>query len=109
MMFNHIRQFGVFQIFLAVLLLSATVPAMADTDNAPGYKPDSVAGFTLANCGKTDYHVITAADADELTRAAAADLAATLQEITGADFSAAAGKKYRIFVGIPAPSDKTPL
>ena len=71
--------------------------------------PAEVAKLTLADHGRTEYQIIPAANASKLDRLAAADLSATLNEITGADFSAAAGKKKSIFVGIPAPADKVPL
>ncbi len=67
------------------------------------------AELTLADNGRTDYKVVIAENADRRSRAAAADLAATLAEITGADFTAAAGKSRSIFVGVAAPGDKEPL
>ena len=67
------------------------------------------AKLILADHGRTEYQIISAADASELDRLAAADLTATLHEITGADFSASADKKKSIFVGVSAPADKVPL
>ena len=69
----------------------------------------SAAGLTLAEGGKTAYKVVVAPNAEKIDKEAALDLAATLKEITGADFSDAAGKSKSIFVGTAAPGDKTPL
>lgn len=71
--------------------------------------PGRAAELTLADGGRTDYKIVIAGNADRRTRLAAADLAATLGEITGADFTAAAGKSRSIFVGVAAPGDKEPL
>ena len=68
----------------------------------------SAAELILADGGKTEYKVVSAKDASELDRIAAGDLAATLKEITGADFSAA-GKSKSIFVGVKPECDKAPL
>ena len=69
----------------------------------------SAAELTLADGGKTEYKIVIAEDAAKIDKEAAADLAATLKEITGADFADAAGKEKSIFVGVAAPGDKTPL
>ncbi len=69
----------------------------------------AAAELVLADGGRTEYKVVPCKGARELDRIAANDLAATLKEITGADFSAAAGKEKSIFVGVAAPGDKTPL
>ncbi len=69
----------------------------------------SAAELTLAEGGKTAYKIVVAKDAEAIDKVAARDLAATLKEITGADFSAETGKEKSIFVGTPAPGDKTPL
>ena len=69
----------------------------------------SAAELTLADGGKTAYKVVVVEGADKLAKAAARDLAATLKEITGADFSDNAGKSKSIFVGVAAPGDKEPL
>ena len=69
----------------------------------------SAAELTLAEGGKTKYKIVVAPNAEAIDKEAAADLAATLKEITGADFSDAAGKEKSIFVGTAAPGDKTPL
>lgn len=74
-----------------------------------GLSRAEVTKLILADNGRTEYQIVSAGSASKLDRLAAADLSATLNEITGADFSAAAGKKKSIFVGIPAPADKVPL
>ncbi len=43
-------------------------------------------GLTLATDGKTTYQIVVSAKADVSTKAVAADMAAILKEITGADF-----------------------
>ena len=65
--------------------------------------------IVLAEGGKTAFKVVPAACSRSDEEAAAADLAAVLKEITGADFSAPAGKTKRIFVGIRPECDKEPL
>ena len=67
------------------------------------------ADLTLADGGKTEYKIVSADNASELDALAASDLAATLEEITGADFSAADGKRKSIFVGVKPECDKEPL
>ena len=69
----------------------------------------SAAELTLADGGKTAYKVVVGPNAEKIDKEAAADLAATLKEITGADFSDGAGKSKSIFVGTAAPGDKEPL
>ena len=67
------------------------------------------ADLTLADGGKTEYKIVSADNASELDALAASDLAATLDEITGADLSDADGKRKSIFVGVKPECDKEPL
>ena len=67
------------------------------------------AEIVLADGGKSDYRVVAPERPSELEKLAVADLARTLTEITGADFSVAPGKTRAIYVGRPAPGDRAPL
>ena len=65
--------------------------------------------IVLAEGGKTPFEVVAAAGARSDEKAAAADLAAVLNEITGADFSASPEKTKRILVGVRPECDTEPL
>ena len=69
----------------------------------------SGAELVLAEGGTTAYRVVAPKSPSPMERAAVADLTVTLREITGADFSSAAGKDRRIFVGVRPPCDREPL
>ena len=64
--------------------------------------------IVLAMDGRSDYRIVGREGADETERAAVADLAKYLKQITGADFTRAEAK-HAIYVGKAAPSDKVPL
>ena len=61
-----------------VLLAVAGLTALSGCPQTPG--------LTLATDGKTTYQIVVSAKADVSTKAVAADMAAILKEITGADF-----------------------
>ena len=75
--------------------------------------PDRDAGaakITLAKDGKTEYTIIHEFKGDTLLDPSVRDLAATLQEITGAEFpvkSESDGPK--IYIGKTAPGDDAPF
>ena len=67
------------------------------------------AGIRLAEDGKTKYTIIYKLSGDVLLDPAVRDLAATLKEITGAEFRIAEeAEGPKIFIGVPAPGDDTP-
>ena len=65
--------------------------------------------LTLAENGKTVYRVVKKHNADQFEAAAAADLAQTLKEITGADFGPGKDKTRFIHIGVVPPCDTKPL
>ena len=69
----------------------------------------SGAELVLAENGKTAYKVVAPPAPDEMTAGAVEDLETTLGEITGADFTASAGKQHRIYVGVRPSCDQAPL
>ena len=78
----------------------------SQSENASQRKRAQV--IELANGGRTAYTIVYEFSGDELLDPAVKDLAATLKEITGAEFPIKAeASGPGIFIGKTAPGDKT--
>ena len=83
------------KLLLLVSVVAALFPALAEVE--------------LAKDGRTAYTIVYKFSGDVLLDPAVRDLAATLREITGAEFRIAEqAEGDKIFIGVPAPGDDAP-
>ena len=93
------------KIFTTMLFAAALCGCNSAPEDGAG-----AAKITLAKDGKTEYTIIHEFKGDTLLDPSVRDLAATLKEITGAEFPVKADASGpKIFIGKTAPGDDTPI